>query len=62
MSLYVYYCQVGEILDVIDSTGNDDIMVMLSTDHGGERWIHGRNQDEDLIIPMFIKGKKTASL
>ena len=59
MSLYVFH-QVGEILDVIDSTGNDDVMVMLSTDHGGEGLIHGRNQDEDLIIPMFIRGKTTA--
>ena len=47
---------MGQILDVVDALGNGDVMVMLSTDHGGEGWLHGRNQDEDLIIPLFIKG------
>ena len=48
---------MGQILDVIDGSGNDDVLVMLSTDHGGEGWLHGRNQDSDLIIPVFIKGQ-----
>ena len=49
--------QVGQILDAIEGSGfSDDTFVMLSTDHGGRNYNHGRGQDSDLNIPMFLKG------
>ena len=48
---------VGELLDVIDDKNmQDDVMVVLTTDHGGHSRTHGTHRDDDLIIPMFIRG------
>ena len=48
---------VGELLDVIDDANmQDDVMVVLTTDHGGHRFSHGTQQDADWIVPMFIRG------
>ena len=32
------------------------MLVLLSTDHGGLDYGHGREADSDIIIPMFIRG------
>ena len=44
---------VGRLLDVIEG---EDVMLLLSSDHGGSDFGHGDPKDEDLFIPMFIKG------
>ena len=49
--------QIGQILDVVENSGvANDTLVMLSSDHGGRGRYHGRFQDDDLMIPMFVKG------
>ena len=45
---------VGQLLDVVDAS---DVLVLLSSDHGGQGTSHGRYIDEDLFIPMFVKGR-----
>ena len=44
---------LGRLLDVIEG---EDVMVLLTSDHGGSDFGHGDAKDEDLYIPMFIKG------
>ena len=49
--------QIGQILDAIENPGaENDILVMLSADHGGKARWHGRFQDVDIMIPMLVKG------
>ena len=49
--------QVGLLLDVIDEAGlTDEVSVIISSDHGGRLFGHGRWEDSDLFIPVFIKG------
>ena len=53
----IFCAQIGEILDVVENSGvANDTLVMLSSDHGGRGRYHGRFQDDDLMIPMFVKG------
>jgi predicted AlkP superfamily pyrophosphatase or phosphodiesterase len=48
---------IGQILDVIDDENmQDDVMVVLTSDHGGHGLTHGTYQDDDLIVPMFFRG------
>lgn len=48
---------VGTILDTIDASGMaDEILVILSSDHGGTGYSHGCKDDTCLEIPMFIRG------
>ena len=59
MFLIIFSHQVGQLLDAIDAAGKtDDTLVMMSSDHGGLEFGHGRWDDVDLLIPMFIKGKQ----
>ncbi len=52
--------QVGQILDAIESSGkDDDTLVMVSSDHGGLGYSHGRWADSDLVIPLIVKGEPT---
>ena len=51
------YLKVGQILDAIEAAGREnETVVMLSADHGGLYYRHGRWADSDLIIPLMIKG------
>ncbi len=53
------HVQVGQLLDAIETAGKrDDTLVMMSSDHGGFQYGHGRKADSDLLIPMFIKGEQ----
>jgi len=52
---------VGYLLDAIDEVGSDDFLVMLSTDHGGFEYGHGRQADSDIRIPLFIRGPGIAT-
>ena len=51
---------VGQLLDIIDDLDMaDEVGVILSADHGGKGIgpvAHGWERDEDLMIPMFIRG------
>ncbi len=48
---------VGQILDVIDELEmSDEVFVVMSSDHGGHGKGHGEAIDDDLIIPMFLRG------
>ena len=44
---------IGQLLDAADA---NDVLVLLSSDHGGHDTSHGSYIDEDLFIPMFVKG------
>ena len=49
--------QVGAVLDVVDELGmQDDVLVILSSDHGGLDYGHGRYADSDVLIPMYVRG------
>lgn len=55
--------QVGQILDAIETSGReDDTLVILSSDHGGLEFQHGRAADSDILIPMFIKGEAQVTI
>ncbi len=48
---------MGEVLDgIAASAKEEEVLILLSTDHGGLGTAHGGQRDTDLIIPMFIKG------
>ena len=62
MFLIIFSHQVGQLLDAIDAAGKtDDTLVMMSSDHGGLEFGHGRWDDVDLLFPMFIKGKQNTA-
>ena len=35
---------------------SEEVLVVLSADHGGEGFDHGRMTNDDLRIPMFLRG------
>ncbi len=51
------------MLDAIDASGlKDDTFVMLSADHGGKGGFggqggHGGQTDEEMSVPMFLRGR-----
>ncbi|CAH1792115.1 unnamed protein product [Owenia fusiformis] len=50
---------VGQVLDAIDDVNmTSQVLVMLSADHGGDVGTksHGFQDDQCLIIPMFLRG------
>ena len=49
--------QIGIILDAIEEVNKEnDTLVIVTSDHGGGPHGHGRYQDSDVLIPMFLKG------
>ena len=40
----------------MEAVEGEDVLVLMSSDHGGHLFSHGDPQDSDLLIPMFIKG------
>ena len=34
----------------------DDVLVTLSSDHGGIDFGHGNYADSDIMVPMFVRG------
>ena len=48
---------VGQAMDLIESLGmTDEVMLVVTSDHGGKGTGHGEFRDDDIIVPMFIKG------
>ena len=45
------------MLDTLEELDmSDEVLVMLSADHGGLGYSHGSQADHDLLIPMFVRG------
>ena len=47
---------VGRLLDIVDASGRTDVAVLLNTDHGGHNHTHGLPLDDDLRIPIILRG------
>lgn len=48
---------VGTVLDTIDEAMMaDEVLILLSSDHGGSDFGHGCHEDACLLIPLFIQG------
>lgn len=43
---------IGELLEKL----GDDYTVILTADHGGHDRTHGTASDEDMTIPLFLRG------
>ncbi|GAB4508360.1 MAG: hypothetical protein OHK0046_00520 [Anaerolineae bacterium] len=49
--------QIGRLLDAVDDMGlRDDMLILLTADHGGHGTAHGQNIPEDMRIPWIISG------
>ena len=44
---------IGLLLAAVEG---HDVLVLMSSDHGGHDYSHGSYIDEDLLIPMFVRG------
>ena len=55
--LYVSDWQLGRILQHIDNSGlRDRMLIIVTSDHGGNNKTHGENIPEDMLIPWVIVG------
>lgn len=50
--------QIGKLLDVIDEHDprQAETLVLVTTDHGGTGFWHNLYSDQDLLVPMFVRG------
>ncbi len=46
-----------DCIEKITSTLSEEYTVIVTADHGGHGRTHGTDMEEDMVIPLFIKGK-----
>ena len=54
--LNTVYSAVGHIRDLIEKFG-DEYVFIITADHGGHDRRHGTELDEDMEIPVLLRGK-----